>query len=236
MLHSIDKNKSLREQLLPMDIVKLRDGRIGVIFPNDNDTVTGLAIFGRIACIHYLNKYTENLRDKTSHNSDSDIIAIKRAPRFVFNFLKDFLDQSRINEQSNKDLEIEYLLPWDIEINKEFAWDIEINKEFAPTIEEGDFVLLRDKRICKVKVHKYNQEILNFVSIFDEDYIISDTNFYDNVWNNLTTCDNHEKYDVIAVKKCKNNDWMYEPIDNLIWDYKRDPDTGNWWKTIEESN
>ena len=89
MLHSIDKNKSLREQLLPMDIVKLRDGRIGVIFPNDNDTETGLAIFSRTSCMYYLNEYTENLRDKTSHNSDNDIIAIKRAPRFAFSFLKD---------------------------------------------------------------------------------------------------------------------------------------------------
>ncbi len=223
MLHSIDKNKSLRDQLQPMDIVKLRDGRIGVIFPNDNDTVTGLAIFGRIACMHYLNNYTENLKNKTSHNSDSDIIALKRAPRFAFDFLKNFLDQSRIKKQSNKDLEVEYLLPW----------DIEINKEFTPTIEEGNFVLLRDKRICKVKTHKYNPEILNFVSIFDEDYIISNASFYDDVWNNLN---NPESYDVIAVKKSINNNWLFDPIDNLTWDYRKDPNTGNWWGTIEESN
>jgi hypothetical protein len=219
MLHSIDKNKSLKEQLLPMDIVKLRDGRIGVIFPNDNDTETGLAIFGQDGCINYLNHYDKNLK-YARFNDANDIISICRAPKYCFSLIRDFFEYKSLEE-----IEKEYI-----------TWNIEINKEFTPTIEEGDFVLLRDKRICKVKVHKYNQEILNFVSIFDEDYIISDTNFYDNVWNNLTTCDNHEKYDVIAVKKCKNNDWMYEPIDNLIWDYKRDPDTGNWWRTIEESN
>jgi hypothetical protein len=113
------KDISLKTQLQPMDIVKLRNGEICFIAYNTYSS-DGLAIYSpkHDGCLFYLDDYTGDLKNTT--NRDVDIINLYRGTA-----------QYSIIDDLFHDTDYEY-----IESYVPFSWSVEINSIKKMTIEE----------------------------------------------------------------------------------------------------
>lgn len=113
------KDISLKSQLQPMDIVKLRNGYIAFIAYNQYSS-DGLAIYSpkHEGCLFYLDSYNGNLKNTT--NRDADIIKLYRGT-----------DQYSIIDNLFHGKDYEY-----IKSDVPFSWSIEINSTKKMTIEE----------------------------------------------------------------------------------------------------
>ena len=122
LIYNDDKFKqdiSLKTQLQPMDIVKLRNGEICFIAYNTYSS-DGLAIYSpkHSVCLFYLDDYTEDLKNTTDKNTD--IINLYRGTS-QYSIIEHLFD-------GNDYEHIETYVP--------FLWSVKINSIKKMTIEE----------------------------------------------------------------------------------------------------
>ena len=112
------KYTSLKTQLQPMDIVKLRNGYIAFI-AYDQYSSDGLGIYSpeHDGCLFYLDDYTEDLKNTTNRNVD------------IINIYRGTAQYSIIDDLFHGN-DYEY-----IETYVPFSWSVEINSIKKMTIE-----------------------------------------------------------------------------------------------------
>lgn len=125
-----NSENSLKSQLKPLDIVKLKNGTIGFISYNELNE-DGLAIYNpdHYGCLYFLNEYKDDLSNKI--DIKRNIVAIYRGPQ-AYSVLEDLF-----SSETSDDIERSYLKNnWDIEISHVIQMTMEdIEKELGYKFE-----------------------------------------------------------------------------------------------------
>ena len=202
-IKELNVEENLKNQLQPMDIVKFRNGTLGMIMRNIFDLVVYTKDGKNCKLCFYTDALwcVEKNLISFSHISEFDIVAIKRKFLNGYSYLSRFLDGSLEKELSENEDSI--------------IWDICIE---TPKLKNGDIVQFNNGKLARVK----NEQL---ISIFDEKYEFALLSDYNAILENTKNEDNN----IVAIMKPIHQHHLeLRPLNEMLWTYKKNKRTRNW--------